>query len=240
MRGLVSKTTKDWDVKLAHAEFAYNRTPSSTTGSSPFEIVYGLNPFIPVALIDLPKEDQVHYDAAKRQEAFYKTCNRIKERIEKMNARYKERANAHRKQHVFKEGDLVWLNLRKERFPQQRKNKLMPRADGPFKVLKRFGDSAYKIELPDAYGGVSATFNVGDLAPYVDDENLRSNSFQERENDEDHEARRTTRSGRAYLATIYDKVPNYEPIEIVLDTLGFGLDSLGKSAFVTCVAWIEA
>ncbi|XP_074265617.1 uncharacterized protein LOC141588060 [Silene latifolia] len=31
LRGLVSKSTKDWDIKLAHAEFAYNRTPSMTT-----------------------------------------------------------------------------------------------------------------------------------------------------------------------------------------------------------------
>ena len=60
----------------------------------------------------------------------------------------------------------------------------MPRVDGPFEVLEVYGDSAYKINLPDEYGNVSATFNVGDLSPYVDDENLRANSFQEGENDE--------------------------------------------------------
>lgn len=29
--------------------------------------------------------------------------------------------------------------------------KLKPRADGPFKVLKRIGENAYKIELPAEY-----------------------------------------------------------------------------------------
>ncbi|XP_052727683.1 uncharacterized protein LOC128194996, partial [Vigna angularis] len=38
---------------------------------------------------------------------------------------------------------LVWLHLRKERFPSQRKSKLSPRGDGPFKVVKRINDNAY-------------------------------------------------------------------------------------------------
>ncbi|XP_025822327.1 uncharacterized protein LOC112898161, partial [Panicum hallii] len=42
-------------------------------------------------------------------------------------------------------GDLVWLHLRKDRFPQQRKSKLSPRGDGPFKVLQKINDNAYKI-----------------------------------------------------------------------------------------------
>ena len=61
----------------------------------------------------------------------------------------------------------------------------MPRSDGPFKVLERTGDNAYKVDLGDKYG-VSSTFNVGDLAPYLEDEeleDLRANPFQEEGND---------------------------------------------------------
>ena len=36
LRGLVSSTQKDWDLKLAHAEFAYNRSPTYATKHSPF------------------------------------------------------------------------------------------------------------------------------------------------------------------------------------------------------------
>lgn len=107
--------------------------------------------------------------------------------IEKKNESYAKSANKGRKKVVFEPGDWVWIHMRKERFPSQRKSKLQPRGDGPFQVLSRINDNAYKIELPSEYG-VSDTFNVADLSPFDvgdDDINSRSNSFQERGNDED-------------------------------------------------------
>ena len=97
----------------------------------------------------------------------------------------RDSANKHRKKVVFQPGDLVWIHLRKERFPTKRKNKLMPRADGPFEVLERINDNAYKVKLPGDYG-VSATFNVADLHPYEEDDhlaNFRANSLQQGEDD---------------------------------------------------------
>ncbi|XP_031376072.1 uncharacterized protein LOC116191936, partial [Punica granatum] len=40
---------------------------------------------------------------------------------------------------------LIWLHMRKERFPAQRRSKLLPRGDGPFQVLERINDNAYKL-----------------------------------------------------------------------------------------------
>ena len=71
---------------------------------------------------------------------------------------------------VFQEGDLVWLHLRKDRFPQERNSKLKPRGDGPFKVLKKINDNAYVIDIPTDKYLVSNTFNVFDLSPYRGDE----------------------------------------------------------------------
>ena len=70
----------------------------------------------------------------------------------------------------FKVGDLVWIHLRKERFPQGKYGKLKPKANGPFRVLEIVGGNAYKIELSEDYG-VSPTFNMADLSPYHFDEN---------------------------------------------------------------------
>lgn len=79
----------------------------------------------------------------------------------------------------------MWIHLRNERFFGSRKNKLMPSADGPFRIVESVNNNAYKIDLPGE-NGVSATFNVHDLKPYEDDEDsldLKRNLLQEREND---------------------------------------------------------
>jgi hypothetical protein len=76
------------------------------------------------------------------------------------------------------------VHMRKEWFPNQRKSKLQPRGDGPFHVLERINDSAYKIDLSGEYG-VSATFNVADLMLFDTDFDSRSNPFEERGDDVD-------------------------------------------------------
>ena len=83
---------------------------------------------------------------------------------------------------------MVWIHLRKERFPSKRKSKLLPWSEGPFKVLEKINPNAYKIELPEDYG-VSATFNVVDLRPYLEEgdelPSLRTKSFHVGEDDGD-------------------------------------------------------
>ena len=78
--------------------------------------------------------------------------------------------NKNKKARVFEEGDLVWIHLNKERFPQERSSKLKPRGDGPFKALKRINDNAYIIDIPTSRYSVSKTFNVADLSPYNGEE----------------------------------------------------------------------
>nr|GFC01683.1 reverse transcriptase [Tanacetum cinerariifolium] len=110
----------------------------------------------------------------------------VRDTILKYTGKYQARANKHRKQVVYKEGDLVWIHVRKERFPTGRYDKLHARADGPFRVLKRINDNAYKIELPGPYN-VSVTFNVANLSPYEgdSDDGLQSgvSLFQDGEDD---------------------------------------------------------
>ena len=93
---------------------------------------------------------------------------------------------------LFEPGDLVWIHISKGRFPSKRKSKLMPRADGPFRIIEKVNDNAYKVDLPGDYN-VSATFNVFYLTPYLDDDDdddddsdLRTNHFQPGADDVHH------------------------------------------------------
>ena len=90
---------------------------------------------------------------------------------------YAKHANKGRWKVLFEPGDLVWVHLRKDRFPEQCKNKLQARADGPFKVLRKINDNAYEIDLPSTYG-VSTSFNVAGLSPFFGLEESRMTLFQ--------------------------------------------------------------
>jgi hypothetical protein len=83
-----------------------------------------------------------------------------------MTEKYKIAASKGRREVKLEPSDLVWLHLRKDRFPDLRKSKLMQRADGPFKILEKINDNVYKLDLPLEFG-VSPTFNISDLKPYL-------------------------------------------------------------------------
>jgi hypothetical protein len=176
-----------WEDYLPHIEFAYNRSLHSTTKMCPFKIVYGLIPRAPIDLMPLPTSEKLNFDAKQRAELMLKLHETTKENIECMNAKYKSVGDKGRRKMIFEPGDLVWLHLRKDRFPELRKSKLMPRVAGPFKVLQRINENAYKLDLPADFG-VSPTFNIVDLKPYLgegDELESRTTQMQEREDDED-------------------------------------------------------
>ena len=177
---------KQWDLVLPQAEFAYNRSTHRSTGMSPFLIVYGRNPFTPLDLAPLPATENFSPEGEDRAAQIKLIHQQVRDQIINNNIVYQRRANMKRKKVVFQEGDLVWVHLSKERFPGGRSSKLQPRADGPFKVLKRINDNAYNIDLPGHYN-VSATFNVVDLSPFVpefdDPFDSRTSPFEEGEDD---------------------------------------------------------
>nr|GEY40964.1 putative reverse transcriptase domain-containing protein [Tanacetum cinerariifolium] len=83
-------------------------------------------------------------------------------------------ANVRRKPLEFQVGYRVML---KEspckgviRFGKQRKHK--PWYIGPFKILKRIGPVAYRIELPKELSNVHNTFHVSNLKKCLSDESL--------------------------------------------------------------------
>ncbi|GJR60132.1 RNA-directed DNA polymerase [Tanacetum coccineum] len=182
LHGLIGDNAKQWDLILPQAEFDYNRSVNRTTGKSPFEVVYGRNPITPLDLVPVPEAGQFSEEGADHSEKIKELHWSVREQIIRHNEQYKEHADKVRKQVLYREGDLVWIHLRKERFSAGCFGKLKPRGDGPFRILKKINDKAYKIELSGHYN-VSATFNVADLSSYkgdsYDEPDSRSSIFQE-------------------------------------------------------------
>lgn len=174
LRTIVHKNLRDWDVKLDHAEFAFNRSPSLATIMSPFECVLGSNPLLPVYLIKLPLQEEVYKGAQEHAEQMMRIHKLVKTNIHKANAKYKRKADKGRKeQKQLQAGVWVWVHLRKDRFPKQRKNKLMPRAAGPYQISAKTGENAYQLDL-GTDSNIHPTFNIGDLVPYQDSPELRT------------------------------------------------------------------
>ena len=138
-------------------------------------------------MLPLLVNEMTSLDGEKKPEMVKKLHESVRQHIEKKNEQYATKANKGRQQVLFEPGDWVWVHMRKERFPTRRRSKLHPRRDGPFQVIERINDNAYKLDLPSEYN-ISATFNVSDLSPFDVGDDLRTNPFEERGNDENQQA----------------------------------------------------
>ena len=78
---------------------------------------------------------------------------------------YKKAADMKRRQAKFAKGDLVMVHLRKNRSPTGTYSKLKDRQIGSVRILEKYGENAFKVELsPDM--NIHLVFNIVDLKPY--------------------------------------------------------------------------
>jgi len=155
---------------------------------SPFEVEYGFNPCVPIDLVPIPIDERTSMDGIRKTELMKKLHEHVRLHIEEKTIKYAKQANKGRKMVRFEPGDLVWIHISKGKFPSKRKSKLMPRVDGPFWIIEKVNENAYKVDLPGDYN-VSATFIVKDLTLYLvddDDSDFRTNHFQPGADDVHH------------------------------------------------------
>ncbi|XP_073154060.1 uncharacterized protein [Henckelia pumila] len=95
----------------------------------------------------------------------------IKKQIKIEHDRQASHANTKRRTFHFKDGEYVFLRVSPFRKVMRfgLKVKLSPRFIGPFEILEKVGDVAYRLELPQDLSNIHNVFHVSLLRQYVAD-----------------------------------------------------------------------
>nr|GEW49433.1 putative reverse transcriptase domain-containing protein [Tanacetum cinerariifolium] len=98
----------------------------------------------------------------------------IKAKFQAAHDRQKSYADLKRNPMVFQFGDKVMLKVSPWKGVVRfgKRGKLNPRYIGPFKVLSKVGDVAYRLELPQQLSRIHNTFQVSNLKKCLSDESL--------------------------------------------------------------------
>ncbi|GKC29464.1 putative reverse transcriptase domain-containing protein [Tanacetum coccineum] len=139
--------------------------------AAPFEALYGRKCRSPICWTEVGGAQILGPELI--QETTEKII-RIKQRMQASRDRQKSYADLKRKPMEFQVGDKVMLKVSPWKGVVRfgKRGKLNPRYVGPFKVIERVGEVAYKLELPEELSRVHNTFHVSNLKKCHADEPL--------------------------------------------------------------------
>nr|GFC07433.1 putative reverse transcriptase domain-containing protein [Tanacetum cinerariifolium] len=162
---------KGWVNHLPLVEFSYNNSYHATIKAAPFEALYERKCRSPVCWTEVGEAQILGPELI--QETTEKIVQ-IKERMQAAHDRQKSYADLKRKPMEFQVRDKVMLRVSPWKGVVRfgKRGKLNPRYVGPFKVLERIGDVAYKLDLPKELSRVHNTFHVSNLKKCHADEPL--------------------------------------------------------------------
>ncbi|GJZ23775.1 putative reverse transcriptase domain-containing protein [Tanacetum coccineum] len=162
---------KGWVNHLPLVEFSYNNSYHASIKAAPFEALYGRKCRSPVCWTEVGEAQILGPELI--QETTEKIIQ-IKQRMQAARDRQKSYADLKRKPMEFQIGDKVMLKVSPWKGVVRfgKRGKLNPRYVGPFKVIERVGEVAYKLELPEELSRVHNTFHVSNLKKCHADEPL--------------------------------------------------------------------
>jgi hypothetical protein len=141
LRACAVKNPGSWDKNLPWTEFSFNNSYQESLKMAPFEMLYGRRLLMPLNWIEPGEKVIFGLDIVDEAEAI---------------------ANKRHRPLEFAVGDHVYLKVSPMRGMKRfgLKGKLAPRYIGPFPVLEKCGNVAYKLELPPSLAGVHDIFHV--------------------------------------------------------------------------------
>jgi transposase InsO family protein len=164
LRHYVSPVQDDWDELLDCAEFAVNNAWQESIKNTPFFLNFGQHPRTPIgrsAGTQVPAAN----DFVTRLETALSTA---KLSLRAAQDRQKSFADQSRRDVVYGVGQKILLSTQNFRLANPGSRKLLPRWVGPFQILERIGQVAYKLDMPKNLK-MHNVFHVSLLKPYRSD-----------------------------------------------------------------------
>jgi len=171
LRHFVSERQKNWSCLLPMAQFAINNSWKSSTNTTPFLLVHGRNPYIPLyGSREMPGADPDAVSFAESMESARVVAQKAMQSAQDRHRRY---ANRTRRLIRITPGSLVLLSTKHLKYSPGHARKLLPRFVGPYEVLSTIDKGtdpvetvALKLQLP-AHWRIHDTFHVSLVKPFV-------------------------------------------------------------------------
>ncbi|GAU25204.1 hypothetical protein TSUD_151040 [Trifolium subterraneum] len=165
LRCFTFNNPKAWYKALSWSEFWYNTAFQTSIGMTPFKALYGRDPPTLVRY-----EAQAGDPPALQEELMGrdKLLQQLKSNLERAQQYMKRQADKHRRDIKLQVGDLVLVKLqpyRQQSLALRKNQKLGMRYFGPFEILAKVGEVAYKLKLPD-HAKIHPVFHISQLKPF--------------------------------------------------------------------------
>ncbi|GKF65405.1 putative reverse transcriptase domain-containing protein [Tanacetum coccineum] len=162
LRACVIDFGKGWVNHLPLVKFSYNNSYHASIKAAPFEALYGRKCRSPVCWTEVGEAQILG------PELIQETTERIvqiKQRMQAARDRQKSYADLKRKPMEFQVRDKVMLKVLPWKGVVRfgKRGKLNPRYVGPFKVIEKVREVAYKLKVPEELSRVHNTFHVSNL-----------------------------------------------------------------------------
>jgi len=162
LRACALSSKGSWVKWLPLAEFSYNNSYQESIKMAPIEALYSRKCRTPLNWVESGEQRYYGIDFVNEAEQQVRT---IQQHLEAAQAHQKSYADKRRKQIEFAVGDLVYIKVSPMKGVQRFrvKRKLAPRYVGPYRILEKKRNVAYKVQLLVELRAIYHIFHVSQL-----------------------------------------------------------------------------